>query len=26
VTTYGIAKNIHSGIVQSEITMDGLFL
>jgi len=26
VTTYGIAKNIHAGIVQSEITMDGLFL
>jgi len=25
VTTYGIAKNSHSGIVQSEVTLDALF-
>ena len=25
ITTYGVARNIHSGIVQSEVTMDDLF-
>ena len=25
VTTYGIVKGIHSGIVQSEVLMDDLF-
>ena len=25
ITTYGIARNLHSGIVQSEVTMDDLF-
>lgn len=25
VTTYGVARNVHSGIVQSEVTMDDLF-
>ena len=25
ITTYGVAGNIHSGIVQSEVTMDDLF-
>ena len=26
ITTYGVARNLHSGIVQSEVTMDDLFL
>ena len=26
ITTYGIAQNIHSGIVQSEVTMNQLFV
>jgi hypothetical protein len=25
ITTYGVARNIHSGIVQSEVTMDDFF-
>ena len=25
VTTYGVLPGIHSGIVQSEVTMDALF-
>ena len=25
ITTYGVTRNIHSGIVQSEVTMDDLF-
>lgn len=25
ITTYGVAHNLHSGIVQSEVTMDDLF-
>lgn len=25
ITTYGVAQNSHSGIVQSEVTMDDLF-
>ena len=25
ITTYGVVRNIHSGIVQSEVTMDDLF-
>ena len=25
ITTYGVARNLHSGIVQSEVTMDDLF-
>ena len=25
ITTYGVAYNLHSGIVQSEVTMDDLF-
>ena len=25
ITTYGVAQNLHSGIVQSEVTMDDLF-
>ena len=25
ITTYGVAKNLHSGIVQSEVTMEDLF-
>ena len=26
VTTYGLKRNRHSGIVQSEVTLDDLFL
>jgi hypothetical protein len=26
ISTYGVKQNIHSGIVRSEVTMDGLFL
>ena len=26
ITTYGIVQNLHSGIVQSEVVMDDLFL
>ena len=26
ITTYGVANNLHSGIVQSEVTMDDLFV
>lgn len=26
ITTYGVAHNFHSGIVQSEVTMDDLFM
>ncbi|MBQ6745427.1 MAG: AAA family ATPase [Bacteroidaceae bacterium] len=26
ITTYGVAQNIHSGIVQSEVTMEQLFV
>ena len=25
ITTYGVAHNLHSGIVQSEVIMDDLF-
>jgi hypothetical protein len=25
ITTYGIIKNIHSGIIHSEVTLDALF-
>jgi len=25
VTTYGVARNLHSGIVHSEVLMDDLF-
>jgi len=25
VTTYGVAQNTHSGIIQSEVTLDDLF-
>ena len=25
ITTYGVSKNLHSGIVQSEVTMEDLF-
>ena len=25
VTTFGVANGIHSGIVNSEVTLDGLF-
>ncbi len=25
ITTYGVAHNLHSGIVQSEVTMEDLF-
>ena len=26
ITTYGLTPNIHSGIIQNEVTMDDLFL
>ena len=26
VTTYGVHKNVHSGIIQNEITLDELFI
>ncbi|MDD6863777.1 MAG: hypothetical protein PUD56_08030 [Prevotella sp.] len=26
ITTYGIQRNTHSGIMQSEVTMDDLFV
>ena len=26
VTTYGVMRGIHSGIVQNEVTMDDLFI
>ena len=26
ITTYGVVQNLHSGIMQSEVTMDDLFV